>query len=71
MGAVVLRMKGRDRMVVDIRAQDIKKLEAKQLEVQQAADRLDKLQEELLKQVCTTSPTFSKERPGFRGTTLS
>merc|ERR1719183_2639855 len=45
--------RGRDRTmrrVVDTRAQDLKTLEAKQLEVQQAADRLDKLQEELLKQ---------------------
>eukprot|EP00240_Pyramimonas_obovata_P011740 CAMPEP_0118932814 /NCGR_PEP_ID=MMETSP1169-20130426/10634_1 /TAXON_ID=36882 /ORGANISM="Pyramimonas obovata, Strain CCMP722" /LENGTH=125 /DNA_ID=CAMNT_0006875515 /DNA_START=114 /DNA_END=487 /DNA_ORIENTATION=- len=38
------------RLVVDTKAQDIKTLEAKQKEVQQAASRLDKLQEELLKQ---------------------
>jgi hypothetical protein len=43
------------RMVVVPRAQDQNTLEAKQQEIAKAAQRLDKLQEELLKQVCASS----------------
>ena len=47
------------RLVVETKANDIETLEAKQEEVKQAANRLDKLQEELLKQVGKISRAIS------------